>query len=95
MCPVFIAEINFGNSSKKHANLDINPFFSYPILLDFFISLAKYFVRDCVSKEMFGLKLMPNHDKNIKQVSCLKVLYLVVLCKHCFGYLIYIKILLN
>ena len=59
-----LQNLNFGNSSQKHAEVDIKLFFSSPVLLDFSI-LVKYFVRDCRSR---------NEHKSTKYKMCLSIM---------------------
>ena len=65
---------------------------------------SKYFVQDCLSKQFLGpysvqslsnsnfltfsKAFFMNFNKNIKQVSCIKILNLMALSKNCFSYFI-------
>ena len=108
-CSVLFAEIKVEPQQSKNTQYYISNFSS---LVQFYcISLlyAKYFVLNCVSKQIFSptlpqffsnlnfwefsvtLNHFSNNNKNIKQVSCVKVPNLMVLCKQYFVYLIWLK----
>ena len=87
---------------KKHAKAYVTLFFSSPILLDF-SALVKCFIWDCLSKQnliitrpsllqtfwhfVYHQSISPILTENIRQVSWVKLLNLVVLCKQYFAYL--------